>query len=105
MSPRTTVTDPLDIGRGEPFEHRRARVDAGHREPGLRDRDRQPAGADTELEHAAGGPRQAGRQGDRGVDVGDRGVPVVVHVGERLAVGVGAVALHRPQAMARWGRR
>ena len=103
MSPTTTVTDPPGRG-GQPIEHRRAGVDAGHGEPGAGEWDGQPAGADAQFEHRPAGPARPAIAGDRGVDVGDRGVPVVVHVGERLAVGVGAVALHRPQAMARHGR-
>ena len=60
--------------------------------PGGGERDCEPAGADTEFEHRT----VAGEPSDRrhcGVDVADVGVPVVVDVGEALAVGVGAVAV------------
>ena len=89
------------VGRGESVQHRRAGVDAGHRQPGSRHRDAQPTGTDTELEHSAARRGEPRDHRHRGIDVGDGGVPIVVHVGERLAVRVGAVALHRSQAMAR----
>ena len=60
MSPTITVTEPVRVAGGEPIEHRRAGVDAGHREPGSGERDRQPAGADAEFEHAAARPGQVG---------------------------------------------
>ena len=61
---------------------------------GAGERDRQPAGADAELEHGAA-PGEPEQGVDGGVDVGQSAVPVVVHVGEPVAVRGWSVALHR----------
>ena len=89
MSPSTASTSPAGSAVGQPGEHRSAGVDARHAEAALAaagQRDRQAAGADAELEHGTR-PGQIEQHGHGGrVDVGDVAVPVVVHVGEGVAV-------------------
>ena len=57
----------------------------------------QPAGADTELQHRQGSELggELGQKIDRGVDIADALVPLVVDVGERVAVRRVGVAIHR----------
>ena len=87
---------------GETIEHRRRRVESPHLDPGGGERHRQAAAADAELEHAAatGGRHDPGH---RGVEVVDVAVPVVVDVGEGVAVGRRSVAVHPSiVALGRW---
>ena len=85
----------------EALQHGRGGVDPGDLDPRLGEGDGEPAGADAELEdRPAAGQLDEGLHA--GVDVAEVGVPVVVHVGEPLAVGRRVVALH-PVSVA--GRR
>ena len=91
----------LRVGVGQRSQHRRARVEPGDLEAGRGRRDRQPAGPDTELQQAGsisavGHRDEVGEQLDHIGGVAQPGVPLVVDVGERLSVAVGAVALHVP---------
>jgi hypothetical protein len=100
-TPRTsawvTPSAPRGHLRGEPLEHRGGRVDPHHRDE-RRDGQRQPPGAHPELEHRA--TARFGHQRGHGVGhrvgIGDALVPIVVDVGEAVAVGGSVVALHRP---------
>ena len=80
------------------------RVDAVHLEPACGERQGQAAGADPELEHRAAARARATSAASRvgaGGHVGDVAVPVVVDVGEAVAVGARVVALHRPSVAGR----
>ena len=85
----------------QPGQHRRAGVDAVDVEAGGRQRQREAAGPDAELEdRSVAGERV--EPGDGGVDVGHVRVPLVVDVREGVAVGPGAEAAHGaspPQAV------
>ena len=98
------MTSPSRSVGAQPVEHRRAGVDAGDVEARGGERDGQPSGADAELEHRgrAAGERAAATSRDRGVDVATPAVPVVVHVGEGVAVRRWSVA--HPPASRRSGR-
>ena len=76
-------------------EHRRRRVDAGDSDSTFSERERESTGPDAELKN---GPAvsQGVHRVHRGFDVADVGVPVVVDVGETVAVAGCRVALHRP---------
>jgi hypothetical protein len=80
----------------EAHQHRRRGVHAPGRHAALGERHGQPPTADTELQHAPAG-RELGQRGHCRVGVaGGSGmlVPLVVHVGEGIAVGVRSVPLH-----------
>jgi len=93
--------DPtVDVTFGELGEHRLAAVDADDLEARIRHRHREPSGADPEFEHS---PVRASefddaRHGCR--DVGDIGVPLVVHVGEPIAVRTSVVSPHHRETTA-----
>ena len=75
-------------------DHRRRRIDAVHLDATRRERNRDPAGSDPELERAT-------TRGELGEEVAlprrvRRHVPLVVDVGDALAVGFGPVVVHRP---------
>ena len=63
----------------------------------------QPSRPDAELEDgsAAGSATSAASAVGAGLGIGDVAVPVVVDVGEAVAVGARLVALHRPSVAAR----
>ena len=78
----------------QPVEHGGGGVDRPHVEPAGGEGHGQPAAARAELEHAPAGAGERRHPADRGVHVGDVGVPVVVDVGEAVAVGAGSVSVH-----------
>ena len=67
-------------------------------EPGDRHRRGEPTGTDPEFEHPAAGAGEPDHAPHRRRDVGHVGVPLVVHVGEAVAVARRVVAVHRSQA-------
>jgi cysteine desulfurase len=87
------------VAFGELGEHGLAAVDADDAEAGVRHRHGETSGPDTEFEHAPAGTGEFDHARDGGVDVGDVGVPLVVHVGEPVAVRTMVVSPHPPEAM------
>ena len=98
------TADRLDASVGVAFselgEHRRAAVDADHAETSIRHRNGEPPGTDAEFEHSTAGAGDVHHACHGGLDVGDVGVPFVVHVGEPVAVRTLVVSPHRPEATA-----
>ena len=87
MSPRTPCHPLVDVGGAQPVEHRRADVDPRDVVAEGGERDRQPAGADGQLEdprRSPGDQRVEERDGRR--HVADVGEQLVVDVGDPLAV-------------------
>ena len=106
MSPRTARTQPVRVALGEPVEHG-GEASTPHTGVPVRARGtaRRPEPTPSSSTGTAGG--ELGEGGDRGGGVADVGVPVVVDVGERIAVGVRPVAVdrgHRRAAPSRAGR-
>jgi cysteine desulfurase len=90
---------PLAVAFAQPGEHRCAGVDTDDPKAGGCHGDGEPAGADAEFEHAAIGAGEFEHASNGGVDVGDVGVPVVVDIGEPVAVRTMVVSPHAPEVM------
>ena len=87
--------DPTaDITSAQPIEHRRAGIHVVHVESLLGHRHGHSPGPDAQLEHAATRGGQLGDERDGCRDIADTVVPVVVHIGERIAVRRPSVPLH-----------
>ena len=86
----------LGVVGGQPGEHLLAGVDTDDLKAASGERDGDPPGSDTELEHRQTGAfgSQLGEQVDRGSDIADVVVPIVVDIGEGVAVGRAGVAIH-----------
>ena len=82
-------------------EHGLAAVDTDDAEARVRHRHSETSGTDPEFEHAPADTGELDHPRDGGVDVGDVGVPLVVHVGEPVAVRTMVVSPHPPKAMPR----
>jgi cysteine desulfurase len=95
------LDESVDVTFAQLVEHRLARIDADHVQPGGGHRYGEPSGADAEFEHPAAGSGEFDESPHRGVDIGDVGVPVVVHVGEPVAVRSMVVSPHDPEVMRR----
>ena len=77
------------------LDHRGRRVDAVHLDAARRERERRPGPVPMPSSSARPPCRELGQQRDLGGGV-DRLVPLVVDVGDPLAVGFGPEVLHRP---------
>ncbi len=93
--------DPLaGVAFGELGEHRLTAVDTDHAETGIRHRHGEAPGPDAQLEHSTPLAGDLDHAPHRGLDVGDVGVPLVVHIGEPLAVRTLVVSPHHGEATA-----
>ncbi len=89
----------VDVGGAQPVEHRLADVDPRDVVAEAGEWDRQPAGADGELEDPSGSPDdERVEERDVGAHVADVGEQLVVDVGDPLAVRLWSVPLHRDSA-------
>ncbi len=93
--------DPsVSVAFGELGEHRFTAVDTDHAETSIRHRHGESPGTDAELEHSTPNGGELDHALHRGLDVGDVGVPLVVHVGEALTVRTLVVSPHHREATA-----
>ena len=93
MSPTRTSTRSPPGFAAQPLEHRGRRVDSVHLEPALGERDRELAGADAELEDASAAARLEEERDGR-LPFGVHRIPLVVHIGDRVAIALGPVPIH-----------
>lgn len=82
----------------QPLQHQIARVKAVYLQPGRSEGNRQPSGTDPEFQYwqRAGPARKSAERVDGGGDIADPVIPLVVHVGEGVAVARIVVAPHSP---------